>query len=122
MTDGEVYGVSDEAHSMSVFMEFPCDVRVASTDRNDRMKQYRCESSASVVRLGHYSFRFVFVVLDDYPTYSAEMEIRQHVARGESGNKEFLGIVPPCVAPENWIRRAHQVGLRFDPDQVVSSI
>jgi hypothetical protein len=72
----EVHGVSDETHSMGIIMEFPCDVWGATTDPNDRMKHYRCESPASVIRLGHHSFSFVFVVLDDYPAYSAEMEVR----------------------------------------------
>ena len=122
MTDKEVHGVSDEAHSMSVFMEFQCDVRVASADRNDRMKHYRCESPTSVIRLHHHPLSLVFVLFDDYPKYGAEMEVRQHMARRERSDQELFGIVATCVAPEHWIRRSQEFWLLFGSDQVISSI
>lgn len=79
MPDREVYRVSDEAHSMGDIMELSCDVRVAATDRNDRMKYCRREPSACVSGLDHLPLSFVLVVLDDYSAYSAE--ISQYVAR-----------------------------------------
>jgi hypothetical protein len=122
MTDREVHGVSDEAHPMGIIMKFSCDVWIASTDRNDRMKHYRCESSASVIRLGHHSLSLIFVVFHDYPTYGAEVEVRQHMARRERSDEELFGVVATCVAPEYWIRRSQEFWFRFGPDQVVSSI
>src|SRR5208282_208277 len=81
MPDREVHRVSDETHSMGDIMKFSCDVRVAATDRNDRMKYCRHKPSAFVSSLNHLTLSIVLVVLDDYSVYSAEMEVPQHVAR-----------------------------------------
>ncbi len=116
MADREVHGVSDEAHSMSLIMELPCDVRVTATNRDDWMEYCRRESPASVSGLGHHPLSFVLVVLNDYPAYGAEMEVRQHMARRERGDKELFGIVPTCVAPEHGICRPWQIGFRLSPD------
>ncbi len=122
MPNREVHRVSDEAHSMGFIMEVPCDVYVTATDRNDRMKHCRRESSTSVIGLNHHPLSFVPVAIHNYPAHSTEMEVRQHVARRERGDKEFFGIVPTWIASEHWVRRPQQIGLRFGLDQVVSPI
>jgi hypothetical protein len=101
---------------MGFIMEVSCDVWVTAADRNDRMKHCRLESSTSVGGFNHYPLSFVPVAIHDYPAHSAEMEVGQHVARRERGDKEFFGIVPTRVAPEHLIRRPQQIGLRFGPD------
>lgn len=75
MSNGEVHGVGDVAHSMGAFMELPCNVRIPVNDRNDWMKHCRREVPVSVCGLDHLSLGFVLVSHHDYSSDSAEMEV-----------------------------------------------
>lgn len=80
-------------------------------DQYRRIQRHFDELAAAIGFLDHAADRLIAVVENDDPSGSCQTEVPEHVALGEGGNEQFLGVPSLRVTAERGIGAAEKFRL-----------
>ena len=123
MPDRKIDGIGNKAYFIGIMMKLYSSLNHSFIGNNNGwVKAYLLKTAASIGAFEHFTHRVVAIINHYNFINDAQMQVGKHMAGTDSGQQQFLGVVPFRVTSECFIGRSQKVWFTIGRNGVVAGI